>query len=108
MSFDTRDDSFVRPKEVLGHFRRTIEREALQKMYDAFAQTWAQTKDADCPLDFKVNVGFGRVLPDDVVKRIEKELKDHEWTNYRLEVAAGQHLLLVKLEPEEAKPYART
>lgn len=105
-----RDDTLPRATEVLGHFRRNITADALNRLRDAFKAGWKSPIKITNPLDFEIKVDFGRSLPDDARKAVESELVLHGWTNHKFTthvvegVAADQ--VLVKLEPAEARKYA--
>jgi len=105
--FENRDDTLPRPVQILDHFKRNIEHEAKSKVREAFKEAWGPVCKINCPTQFKVNVAFGRILPQDILTSINNELIDHGWKNFQFEVADDQHVLLVKLVEEEAAKYAR-
>ena len=109
--YETRDDTLPRANEVLAHFKRNVQNEALTKMRNAFKAAWTSPVTVTNPLHFKVSVWFGRVLPDDIIKAIHAELKEHGWDTYALGLAtpdngSEQHFLGVTLNPLAASPYA--
>jgi hypothetical protein len=105
-----RDDTIPRATEVLGHFKRNITADALNRLRDAFKAGWKSPVKITNPLDFEIKVDFGRSLPDDARKAVESELAHHGWANHIFTthvvdgVAADQ--LLVKLDHTEACKYA--
>lgn len=105
--YGNRDDRLPRPSEIINHFRLAKRQWALDLVRDAFKKAWGPDRKVECPLDFKVNVGFGEILSQEILDAVQSELETHGWTNYRLEEHEGQHLLLVKLDPDEARPYVR-
>lgn len=110
--FEQRDDTLPRAGAVLQHFRRNVEAEMLNLMRDEFKKQWSSPIQIKNPLDFKVEVWFGRVLPADILKAIESELAEHGWKNCYLDLEAKeeggekQHYLMVKLDHAEACKYA--
>lgn len=110
--YEDRDDTLPRPGAILTHFRQNIERAALIKLRDAFDKAWNSNTKISSPLDFKVEVWFGRVLSDDVKRAVESELTTHGWTNYKFEVKVNrtseqnETFLTCSLDPEKAKAYA--
>lgn len=108
--YETRDDTIPRADEVLGFFCRNLEHAARVKMREAFKAVWNETAPTSSPLDFKVTVKFGRVLPDPVLKAIETELQDHGWTNFVFDAVevdgVKQSTLVVMLDNSKASEYA--
>lgn len=108
--YESRVDTLPRADEVLGFFCRNLEHVALTKVRAAFKVAWDETAPISSPLDFKVAVEFGRVLPDPVLKAIETELQDHGWTNFVFDAVevdgVKQSTLVVKLDHSQASEYA--
>ena len=110
--FEQRDDTLPRAANVMSHFRRNLEAATLNMMRDEFKKQWGSPVQIKNPLDFKVEVWFGRVLPPEILKAIESELTEHGWKNYHLDLSAQeegdekQHYLMVKLDHTEACKYA--
>lgn len=116
--YDTRDDTLPRPSDIIGHFKRNLRIDVLDKVRQAFKKSWGAPIKIKSPLEFRVEVKFGAVLPDDIVKDVQKELADHDWKTYtlatqkRMEGSAQdpelEHVLVVKIDPKEAEQYAVT
>lgn len=108
--YENRDDTLPRANDVMGHFKRNVKVAALNKMRDAFKAGWSSPIKITNPLDFKIEVSFGRTLPLDVVEAVEAELKEHGWTNYTMVInsvdGVSTHNLTVLLNHEEAAKYA--
>lgn len=107
--YEGRDDTLPRASEVLGHFKRNITHDALNKLRDAFKEGWKSPIKITSPLDFKIEVSFGRTLPVDALKAVEAELNAHGWTNHIMVTKSvegvASHHLTVMLNHEEASKY---
>jgi hypothetical protein len=110
--FEQRDDTLPRAGVILSHFRRNLEAEMLNIVRDEFKNQWSSPIQIKNPLDFKVEIWFDRVIPEDILKSIHSELAEHGWKNYLLDLKAKEvggtmhHYLLVKLDHAEACKYA--
>lgn len=110
MSFETRDDTIIRPAAVFAHFRNDYVNAVLARVRQEFKKAEEMIPHLTSPLDFSVDLDFDRVLPDFAVKAIRKELDTHGWDNYFLDIRRREgesefHQLKVMLNHEEACAY---